>query len=82
MKIACVLHDEERILDVARDANHYIIREWEGGQRQEIRLNEHEASRVVEVIMEMQRERRLTEKSPAAEELQFEHARPFGMKRY
>jgi len=69
------------ILDVARDANHYVIREWEGGQRQEIRLNEHEASRVVEVIMEMQRERHLTEKLPA-EELQLEHAGPFGMERY
>jgi hypothetical protein len=52
------------------------------GSGKEIRLNEHEASRVVEVIMEMQRERRLTEKSPAVEELQLEHAWPFGMKRY
>ena len=82
MKIVCVLHDEDRILDVARDANYYIVREWEGGQRQEIRLSEHEASRVVEVIMEMQRERRLPEKSPAAEELQLEHAGSFGMERY
>ena len=76
MKIVCVLHDEDRILDVARDANHYIIREWEGGQRQEIRLNETEASHVVEVLMEMQRERRVTEKSPTAVDLQVEHAGP------
>ena len=81
MRIICVLRDEERILDVTRASNHYVIREWEGGQRQEIWLNEHEASRVVEVIMEMQRERRLTEKSPV-EELQLEHAGQFGMKRY
>jgi len=82
MKIVCVLHDEDRILDVARDANQYIVREWEGGQRQEIRLSEHEASRVVEVIMEMQRERGVTEKSPAAKELQLEHAGPIAVNHY
>jgi len=81
MKIVCVLHDEDRILDVARDANQYIVREWEGGQRQEIRLTEHEASRVGEVIMEMRRERRVSEKSPSTEELELEHAGPFVMDR-
>jgi hypothetical protein len=53
MKVICVVHEEERILDVAREGDHYVIREWEGGHSEEIRQSEHEASRVVQVIMEL-----------------------------
>jgi hypothetical protein len=63
MKIVCVVHDEERILDVTRESDSYTIREWEGGSRQEIRLSESEASRIVQVIMELQQERRLGDKA-------------------
>jgi hypothetical protein len=82
MKIVCVLHEDERILDVMRDAERYTIREWEGGQRQEIRLSESEASRIVQAIMELQQERRLGDKSPEIAGVQLEPAGPFGMKRY
>jgi hypothetical protein len=53
MKVICVVHEEEGILDVAREGDHYVIREWEGGHSEEIRQSEHEASRVVQVIMEL-----------------------------
>ncbi|MGC2196641.1 MAG: hypothetical protein WA628_18350 [Terriglobales bacterium] len=82
MKIVCVLHEDERILDVTRDADHYTIREWESGQRQEIRLSENEVSRVVQVLMEMQQERRLDDKSSAIAGLHLEPAGPFGTNRY
>ncbi|MGZ4833398.1 MAG: hypothetical protein ACXVZQ_10760 [Terriglobales bacterium] len=82
MKIVCVLHEDERILDVMRDAERYTIREWEGGQRQEIRLSESEASRIVQAIMELQQERRLGDKSPEIAGVHLEPAGRFGMERY
>ena len=83
MKIICVLHDDERILDATRDGEYYTIREWEGGQRQEIRLSEHEASRIVQVIMELQQDRRLHEKGPEKDLLhELEPVGPFGTNRY
>jgi hypothetical protein len=77
MKVVCVVHEDERILDVMRDASHYTIREWEGGQRQEIRLNEFEASRVAQVIMELQQDRRLQETKRELDSL--EPVEPFRM---
>jgi hypothetical protein len=82
MKIVCVLHEDERILDVTRDTGHYTIREWEGGQRQEIRLSENEVSRVVQVLMELQQERRLGDKSSEIAGVHLEPVGPFGMNRY
>jgi hypothetical protein len=82
MKIVCVLHEDERILDVIRDAERYTIREWEGGQRQEIRLSESEASRIVQVLMELQQERRLDDKASDHDALHLEPVGPFGMDRY
>jgi hypothetical protein len=82
MKIVCVLHEDERILDVIRDAERYTIREWEGGQRQEIRLSESEASRIVQVLMELQQDRRLGDKASDHDELHLEPAGPCGMDRY
>jgi hypothetical protein len=82
MKIVCVLHDDERILDVTRDADHYAIREWEGGQRQEIRLSDSEVSRIVQAVMELQQDRRLDDKASHADALHLEPVGPFGMNRY
>lgn len=82
MKIVCVLHEDERILDVAREADHYTIREWEGGQRAEIRLSEQEASRIVQVIMELQRERRVGDKASEMEAPRLAAVHPFGTERY
>ncbi len=82
MKVVCVVHEEERILDVIRDAERYMIREWEGGQRQEIRLSESEASRIVQVLMELQQERRLGDKACEDDALHLEPVGPFGMGRY
>lgn len=76
MKIVCVVHDEERIVDVTREADRYTVREWEGGCRQEIRLSESEASRIVQVIMELQQERRLGDK---AEQIGGIHLEPMGV---
>ena len=81
MKIVCVVHDEERILDVTREADRYTIREWEGGCRQEIRLNESEASRIVQVIMELQQERRLGDKAEQIGEIHLEPMRVVGLER-
>lgn len=82
MKIVCGLHEDERILDVIRDAERYTIREWEGGQRQEIRLSESEASRIVHVLMELRQDRRLGDKASDHDDLQLEPAGPCGMDRY
>jgi hypothetical protein len=82
MKIVCVLHDDERILDVTRDADHFAIREWEGGQRQEIRLSDSEVSRSVQVLMELRLERRVDDKASDADALHLEPVGPFGMNRY
>jgi hypothetical protein len=82
MKIVCVLHEDERILDVARDADYYRIREWEGGQRQEIRLSEQEASRVVQVIMELQRDRRVGDRASEMDTPRLAAVHPFGTERY
>jgi len=82
MKIVCVLHEEERILDVTREADRYTIREWEGGTRQEIRLSESEVSRVVQVLMELQQERRVGDTASDVDALHLEPVGPFGMNRY
>ena len=81
MKIVCVVHDEERILDVTREADRYTIREWEGGTRQEIRLSESEASRIVQVIMEPQQERRLGDKAEQIGGIHLESMRGVGRER-
>jgi hypothetical protein len=78
MTIVCVVHDRDRIVDVRQDGDHYEIREWEGGQRQEIRLTDGEVGRIVNVIMEMQQERLVAGKT--ADDLEPVH--PFGMDRY
>jgi hypothetical protein len=81
MKVICVVHDEERVLDVALEADHYLIREWDGGRREEIRLSESEASRVAQVLMELQRDRRVDEQPSEAEGPQLVNAGPFGRNR-
>ena len=81
MKIVCVVHDEERILDVTREAGRYTIREWEGGSRQEIRLSESEASRIVQVIMELQQERRLGDQAEQIGGIHLEPIRVVGLER-
>ena len=78
MKIICVLHEDQRILDITRDGEYYTIREWEGGQRQEIRLSEREASRIVQVLMELQQDRRVHEKRLESDVQQLEPVGPFG----
>jgi hypothetical protein len=81
MKVICVVHEEEGILDVAREGDHYVIREWEGGHREEIRRSEHEASRVVQVIMELQCDRRVGERASEGDGPQLVNAGQFGANR-
>jgi hypothetical protein len=81
MKIVCVVHDEERILDVTREADRYTIREWEGGTRQEIRLSESEASRIAQVIMALQQERRSGDKAEQIGGIHLEPMRVVGLER-
>jgi hypothetical protein len=81
MTVICVVHDDERVLDVAREGDHYLIREWDSGHREEIRLSETEASRTVQAIMELQRERRVGDQLSEVESPVLVHSGPFATNR-